>query len=440
MASPTTGLIVRSRSRSARRDEGYLRPIAGALNLDANHVDAINRSHDRCAALGLSRIEAPDLGLLGRADLEIARSRNLRLLQHAAPVMELLHDQIVNTHSMVVLTDATGTIVHVMGDDDFLSRATKVAAFPGAVWSETCKGTNAVGTALVTELPTLVHADEHYFHANHFLTCSAAPILDPRGNILGVLDVSGDHRSYHQHTMALVKMSARMIENRWLTDDLRNVMRLHFHGRVDFIGTLMEGIIAVRPDGRIVGANRSALEQLGMSGATLRMQSLESLFHTSVGALVDRFRSPLATPLAVHTPQGRHYHVHARFDWPVWSSLAEAVAAQAPGAAVVSPALRLATAAEPTADSALQAMPDASARERVPLPHDAQVAAVVERLCRALERNIPCVLVGETGSGTRACAAAAGGAHGLLSAVSAAAAARSAGAATAAPGTGAATA
>ena len=87
---------------------------------------------------------------------------------------------------------------------------------------------------LITEAPTLVHADEHFFHANHFLTCSAAPILDPRGNILGVLDVSGDHRSYHQHTMALVKMSARMIENQWLNDDLRNAMRLQFHGRVGF--------------------------------------------------------------------------------------------------------------------------------------------------------------------------------------------------------------
>ena len=118
MATPTTGIV--SRARSARRDDGYARPIAGALNLGADHVDVINRSHDRCAALGLSRIERPDLGLLGRADLEIARSRNLRLLQHAAPVMELLHDQIVNTHSMVVLTDAAGTIVHVMGDDDFL--------------------------------------------------------------------------------------------------------------------------------------------------------------------------------------------------------------------------------------------------------------------------------------------------------------------------------
>jgi len=391
MAIPTPGLA--GRGRSARRDDGYVRPIAGALNLDAAHVDIINRSHDRCAALGLSRIERPDLGLLGRADLEIARSRNLRLHQHAAPVMELLYDQIVNTHSMVVLTDATGTIVHAVGDDDFLARASKIALQPGAVWSEANKGTNAVGTALITEVPTLVHADEHFFHANHFLTCSAAPILDPRGNILGVLDVSGDHRSYHQHTMALVKMSARMIENHWLTDDLRNVMRLHFHGRVDFIGTLMEGIVAVRPDGRIVGANRSALEQLGMSGATLRMQSLETLFDTSVGALVDRFRSPLATPLAVRTAQGRRYHLHARFDWPVWSSLAEAVAAHVPGAAVISPALRAVARTEGAATT-----PEPPAAP-APLPLDVHAATLVERLGRALEHQIPSVLVGETGSG-----------------------------------------
>jgi hypothetical protein len=91
MASPPPGTS--GRARSTRRHDGYVRPIAGALNLAADHVDAINRSHDRCAALGLSRIERPDFGLLGRADLEITRSRNLRLHQHAAPVMELLYDR-----------------------------------------------------------------------------------------------------------------------------------------------------------------------------------------------------------------------------------------------------------------------------------------------------------------------------------------------------------
>jgi hypothetical protein len=174
-------------------------------------------------------------------------------------------------------------------------------------------------------VPTLVHADEHFLHANHFLTCSAAPILDPRGNILGVLDVSGDHRSYHQHTMALVKMSARMIENHWLTDDYRNVMRLHFHSRVEFIGTLMEGILAVSADGRIVGANRGALEQLGLSGAALRMHTLDHAVRHHRRALVDRFRNPLATP-AVHAGNGRQFHLSCPLQLaglgPAWPSVA----------------------------------------------------------------------------------------------------------------------
>ena len=162
---------------------------------------AIEQSHLRCEALGLKRIERPDFEPLVRSDLAVARERNQRLFTHAAPVMELLFEQIVDTESMIVLTDAQGTILHSVGDDRFLHRAGKVALSPGVNWAEHAKGTNAIGTALVEEAPTVVHGGEHFIHANNFLTCSAAPIFDPRGNMLGVLDVTGDQRSYHQHTM-----------------------------------------------------------------------------------------------------------------------------------------------------------------------------------------------------------------------------------------------
>ena len=95
-----------------------VRPIASGLNLAADHVDTIDQSHERCVALGVSRIERPDHSPLGRSDLTVARERNLRLHDHAAPVMEMLYEQIVNTESMVVLCDATGTIIHSIGDDD----------------------------------------------------------------------------------------------------------------------------------------------------------------------------------------------------------------------------------------------------------------------------------------------------------------------------------
>jgi len=395
MAGPYTPASAGLRARATQGDAR--RPIASALPLDHTHVSKIDNSHERCAALGLSRIERLDFSPLGRSDLVVARERNQRLYAHAAPVMEMLYEQIVNSDSMVVLCDATGTIIHSIGDHDFLTRASKVALQPGVNWSEQSKGTNAVGTALIEESPTLVHADEHYMHANHFLTCSAAPILDPRGNILGVLDVSGDQRTYHQHTMGLVKMSARMIENHWLTDDYRNVMRLHFHSRVEFIGTLMEGILAVSQDGKLVGANRGALEQLGLSGAALRMHSLSTLFGTSVSALVDRFRSPLAQPHPVELSNGRQFHVHARFNWPVWhgmesaSSVSDAAATQEVRGAVP-PLVR---------EPAIRAV--AASTERAGLASlttgDAQVGMLVDKIRRVLNRDIPILILGETGTG-----------------------------------------
>ncbi len=388
-------------SAGARRaGEETGRPIASGLKLGPDHVDAIDQSHERCAALGVSRIERPDHSPMGRSDLALARERNLRLHDHAAPVMEMLYDQIINTESMVVLCDASGTIIHSIGDDDFLAKASKVALQPGVNWSEHTKGTNAIGTALIEEVPTLVHADEHYMHANHFLTCSAAPILDPRGNILGVLDVTGDRASFHQHTMALVKMSARMIENHWLTDDYRNVMRLHFHSRVEFIGTLMEGILAISADGKIVGANRGALEQLGLSGAALRMNSLTTLFGTTVNALVDRFRSPLSTPLPVHLNGGRQFHIHARFNWPVWSSLAEAVADNPlPTAA---PQAQGTTGADAGGAAERQGLaPGATATGGLAQLRtgDAQIASVIDKIRRVIDRDIPVLILGETGTG-----------------------------------------
>jgi sigma-54 dependent transcriptional regulator, acetoin dehydrogenase operon transcriptional activator AcoR len=292
---------------------GYRTPAA--VILQTEHIELIEQSHQRCEALGLSRIERPDYTPMMRSDLAVARERNQRLFTHAAPVMEMLFEQIVNTDSMIMLTDAQGTILHSVGDDDFLDRANKVALAPGVNWAEHSKGTNGMGTALFTESPTLVHAGEHYMYANGFLTCSSAPIFDPRGNMLGVLDVTGDERSYHQHTMGLVRMSARMIENHWLSDDYGDRLRLHFHSRVEFIGTLLEGIIVIGPDGRILGANRSALDQLDMSGAAARTHTLTSLFGTTASAVIDHFRAPLSVPISLSLNNGRQFHVAARFDW-----------------------------------------------------------------------------------------------------------------------------
>jgi sigma-54 dependent transcriptional regulator, acetoin dehydrogenase operon transcriptional activator AcoR len=381
--------------------KAWTTPMALPIAPQAARAETIEQSHLRCAALGLTRIERPDFQPLMRGDLSVARERNQRLFTHAAPVMEMLFEQIVNTESMIVLADAQGTILHSVGDDRFLERAGKVALSPGVNWAEQSKGTNAIGTALFEETPTVVHGGEHFIHANSFLTCSAAPIFDPRGNMLGVLDVTGDQRSYHQHTMGLVRMSARMIENQWLSDDFGNRLRLHFHSRVEFIGTLLEGIIVVGPDGKILGANRSALDQLDMSSAALRMHSLTSLFGTTSSAMFDHFRSPLPTPACLSLSNGRQFHVYARSNGPSRPMMAGLHAVgpatpDAPAGAAVPVASR--RPADEIAGAGAAAAGPLSGLHYL-RTGDPQIDAVVQKVQRVLNRDIPLLLFGETGTG-----------------------------------------
>ena len=258
---------------------------------DENMPVIIESSHQRSLSYGLCPGAQPDFGPLARNELSLLIEQNRMLYTHAVPAMETLYQQIINTHNMVILTDAQGVIVHSLGDDDFLEKASKVALQPGVTWSEESKGTNAIGTALAEKTATLVHADQHYLAANHFLTCSAAPITDHQGKVLGVLDVSGDQRSFHKHTMALVRMTALMIENQLFAATFEDSITLHFHARHEFIGTLMEGIASFTPGGRFLSANRNGLFQLGLSFSALQSHTFSSLFGMSVSAMVDHYRT-----------------------------------------------------------------------------------------------------------------------------------------------------
>jgi transcriptional regulator of acetoin/glycerol metabolism len=396
MIAPHRAVVTHSRT--------WTTPSALPVLRQAERTELIEQSHLRCAALGLTRVGRPDFQPLMRSDLSAARERNQRLFTHAAPVMEMLFEQIVNTESMIVLTDAQGTILHAVGDDEFLTRANKVALSPGVNWAEQSKGTNAIGTALFAERPTLVHGGEHFIHANSFLTCSAAPIFDPRGNMLGVLDVTGDQRSYHQHTMGLVRMSARMIENHWLSDDYGSNLRLHFHSRVEFIGTLLEGIVVIGPDGKVLGANRSALDQLDMSGAALRMHSLSSLFGTTSSAVFDHFRVPLQVPMCLSLSNGRQFHVSARVNGSARSLMAGLdVDVAAPLRSGVARS-NASDACDAGRSAATIAASSGGAGGRLSGLHylktgDPQIEAMVCKVQRVLNRDIPLLILGETGTG-----------------------------------------
>ncbi|WP_460997053.1 hypothetical protein, partial [Staphylococcus aureus] len=87
------------------------------------------------------------------------------------------------------------------------------------------------------------------------------------------------------HTMALVRMSALMIENQLFSATFEDAITVHFHARPEFIGTLMEGIASFTPGGRFLSANKNGLFQLGLSFAALQSHTFSSLFGLPMSAL-----------------------------------------------------------------------------------------------------------------------------------------------------------
>ena len=395
---------MRASALGSARGSGALRSghdFAGAKTSDSTgaanrQAELIGKSHARSREYGLQEADEPDFTRIEPGRLRQAIEENRFLFQHAAPVMETLYEQIANTHSMIVLTSASGLVLHSLGDPDFLEKASRVALMPGADWSERGKGTNAIGTALEEEQPVTVHGCQHFLEANKFLTCSCAPIYDPHSRLIGALDVTGDHRSYQQHTLALVRMSAQIIENYMFADVFPNALRLHFHSRAEFLGTLVEGIAVFSPDGRFLAANRSACFQLGLSVSALRAHSLASLFGATVSELIDGSRSVLSTPKQLLLHNG--VTVWARLEHkatPAWATSSE----KERTSATRSSALAQESARSPARSAAMPSWRDPEPSLEQLDTGDARIAEVLGKVRRVLNRDIPILILGETGVG-----------------------------------------
>jgi transcriptional regulator of acetoin/glycerol metabolism len=343
--------------------------------------DTIIRSWQRSLAGGVDAEGRPNLPILSRHELDGLTAQNRAFLDQSRPVMENLYEQVHDTSSMVILADAKGVILHSLGDADFIDRARKVSLRPGGVWSESVRGTNAIGTALAEQAPVVVHSGEHFSATNHFLTCAASPIFDPFGALLGVLDVSGDSRVHQQHTMALVRISAQQIENQMFSSGFESEFTLHFHSRPEFIGTLYEAIAVFAPDGRFLAANRSALLHLGLDRYQARAKNFSDLFDFPLHRLLARGAE---TPQPViHLPIRGGITVFARLRGKCPATVHPVPALRAPG-----------TGAVPAAE-----------RERKgwtldALSHgDAAMERVIGRVRKVLGHDIPLLIEGESGTG-----------------------------------------
>jgi transcriptional regulator of acetoin/glycerol metabolism len=228
-------------------------------------TEAIERSWRRCLASGIDTQSPSNIEVVTAQELARKREQNHQLLALARPEMETLSEQIAHTRNVVILTDHEGLILHSMGSQHLFGEEQRLALSAGASWNESQRGTNAIGTAIFEQSALTVQGAEHFMTYHHSLNCSAVPIFGAENQLIATLDVSNDYNVSQQHTLALVKMSAQMIENRLFLASHQSDVVLHFHARPEFIGTLWEGVAMFTDHGELVATNRSGQFQLGLN-------------------------------------------------------------------------------------------------------------------------------------------------------------------------------
>ena len=191
------------------------------------------------------------------------------LIEHRESVDELLHvaragveqlyGQIAQLGYVLLLTDHRGITVEFRGNPNQDQQLRKAGLYLGADWDERFAGTCAVGTCLHDRQAIICHRQEHFDATHISLTCTAAPIADPQGNVMAVLDISAlqsptQHESQN-FSLSLVTLYARMIEDAYFLQRYRDCLMVRLDTSREFVHVNGRGLIAIEENGQVIAAN-----------------------------------------------------------------------------------------------------------------------------------------------------------------------------------------
>lgn len=348
--------------------------------------DIITRSWARCVSdHGLDPSRSQPARVLENARLREHQEQLESFLRVARAGMEQLYKRVSPLGYVLLLTDAQGIAVDYIGNDQWDRQLKNSGLCLGADWKEPQSGTSGVGTCIVERVPITCHQKDH-FDATHInLTCTAAPLFDPTGEFIGVLDISAlssPSEKASQHLAGhMTTMFAQMVEDanfvRYFGD--KWLLRLSADwALVDISGNCM---LAFDAEGLIVGVNsvaRRVLQAMSADGSFVPVvgHQLSEVFKGTMEGIWKIARSASSSDRAVLTTHRLELFY-----------------------AVATPPRYTPSRSMRGDDRTLEvAQPDCPALDRL-AGNDSQMLRLIDQSKRLVNKRVNILLHGETGTG-----------------------------------------
>lgn len=252
----------------------YIKENHSMPQVDSDMRSFIYDSWKRSKAFNISPLKVKDK-LLSPEEIVYTQKENQTLMRVAHSYIQHLYSFIKGTNFVLALADAKGFVIDLVGDDTMIQTRTKQSGLRiGCCRSEEYAGTNGIGTCLTLGKPLQIWGCEHYISPHHGYVCSAAPIRDPNGKIIGCLDVVGPIGLPHNHTLAMVSASADGIEKEMKMIEAYERIATSNRQLVSTIQAIDNGVILLDKEGNISQYNERAcqifrLPKNGLSNANL---------------------------------------------------------------------------------------------------------------------------------------------------------------------------
>lgn len=233
----------------------------------------INFSWRRCYECGLNPTQFQQSKILDGKQIDQLLKKNAGLANIAIPMINKLSPLLTQPGHLASLTDRNGTIIYTKGDTAFEKSAQKLQMQVGANWLENHKGTNAIGVALLEKNSVSVYGDQHFFVNAHFLSCAASPIFSPAGEVIGVINISGDKKMFHPYNYVLAQLIAESIQSQLMLRHVDDEKRMT-EREIDYITNKLIAVpyLSLNDKHRIIRANDAARRELGsdLAGSLLK--------------------------------------------------------------------------------------------------------------------------------------------------------------------------
>ncbi len=336
--------------------------------------DIIKASWRRCITdYNLDPLDRRCVALASDSVLKVLQSEMAEMLSESATVIDRLRTVAREVDRIVLIANADGIIVSRHADSPISQEILREGFAIGSILHEQRVGTNGIGTCIASRQPITINAEAHFNEAFRGFTCSAAPVFGPDGSLLAAIDISGrlgSERTQGSFAQHFIYEAAQLISHLLFRKKHKNDCILIISNAEEMIPLSTQALVATDETGKILGATAEGFAFLGVSDLqALAGRSLSDICKANFSEL-----KPLSgQSLRLQTPEGRIAYATAFMDKK-----------PTPATAVRNPSRAITPVPRPL--------------DRI-AGGDAAMGEIVTICRKIIDRDIPLLVLGETGVG-----------------------------------------